>query len=45
MDNSLKLAKPWTVLGEMKESIDNVAIPLGGHLGIEDPELIRVVTK
>lgn len=40
MDQSLQLAKLWTALGSIKGEIDNVAIPLGSHLGLDDPELM-----
>lgn len=40
MYDSLQLAKLWTTLEQIKTQIDNGAIPLGGHLGIEDPELM-----
>jgi hypothetical protein len=40
MDESQKLAKLWTTLGHLKEEIDNVAVPLGLHLGLEDPQLM-----
>ena len=37
---SLKLAKVWTSLGEIKNMLDNQIIPVSGHLGIEDPNLM-----
>lgn len=40
MDQSLQLAKLWTMLEQIKEEVDNVAIPLGSHLGLEDPQLM-----
>ena len=40
MDKSLQLAKLWMTLGRIKWKIDNVAIPLGSHLGLDDPELM-----
>jgi hypothetical protein len=40
MNESQQLAKLWTTLEEAKERIDNVAIPLGSHLGVDDPELM-----
>ncbi len=36
----MKLAKLWMTLNEIKEQLDNVAIPLGIHLGLDDPDLI-----
>lgn len=40
MDQSTQLAKLWVTLGTVKEQLDNVTIPLGGHLGLEDPDLM-----
>lgn len=40
MYESLQLAKLWTSLEHVKGEIDNVAIPLGSHLGLDDPELM-----
>jgi hypothetical protein len=40
MHESLQLAKLWTTLERVKGDIDNVAIPLGSHLGLEDPKLM-----
>ncbi len=40
MNDSTKLAKLWMTLNEIKEQLDNVAIPLGIHLGLDDPDLI-----
>jgi hypothetical protein len=40
MHKSLQLAKLWTTLERVKGEIDNVAIPLGSHLGLEDPKLM-----
>lgn len=39
MNDSVKLAELWTNLKAIKDKIDNRIIPVGGHLGIEDPEL------
>jgi hypothetical protein len=38
MHESLQLAKLWTTLERVKGEIDNIAIPLGSHLGLEDPK-------
>jgi hypothetical protein len=35
-----KLAKLWMALGEVKDQIDNTVLPLGAHLGLEDPGLM-----
>lgn len=40
MNQSLRLAKLWTTLANIKVRLDNVAVPLGSHLGIEDPQLM-----
>ena len=39
MDQSMKLARLWTALGEIKDEIDNVVLPLGSHLSMGDPQL------
>jgi hypothetical protein len=39
-NESLKLAKLWTSLGEIKTKLDNEIIPVGGYLGIDDPDLM-----
>jgi hypothetical protein len=38
-----QLAKLWVALEEIRNKIDNEAIPLGIHLGLEDPELMRTL--
>lgn len=40
MINSVQLARLWMTLADLKDAIDNQAVPLGSHLGIEDPELM-----
>ena len=40
MNDSVKLAELWTNLKAIKDKIDNQIIPVAGHLGIEDPELM-----
>lgn len=40
MDNSLKLVRLWSTLEHIKGEIDNVAVPLGSHLALEDPQLM-----
>jgi hypothetical protein len=37
---AVKLATLWTTLDSLKRLIDNTAVPLGHHLGIEDPNLM-----
>lgn len=39
-NNSIQLSKLWVCLKEMKDNLDNTILPLGGYLGIEDPELM-----
>lgn len=38
--DSLKLAQIWFKLDETKRTIDNVVIPLGMYLELDDPELM-----
>ncbi len=40
MNDSIKLAQLWTALQVVKDRLDNEIIPVGGFLGIEDPELM-----
>jgi hypothetical protein len=40
MNDSVKLAKLWVELGEIKNKLDNEIIPIGGYLGVDDPELM-----
>ena len=42
-ESNLQLAKLWVVLEEVQNKIDNKAIPLGMHLGLEDPELMQAL--
>ena len=37
---SIQLARLWTSLAEVQARIDNEIIPVGVHLGIEDPDLM-----
>ncbi len=39
-NESIKLAKLWMSLGEIKTNLDNEIIPISGHLGIEDPNIM-----
>lgn len=45
MANNLQLAKLWTTLDEIKKQLDNTAIPLGGHLGLDDPNLMMAMEE
>jgi hypothetical protein len=40
MNDSIKLAGLWTGLKSIKDKLDNEIIPVSGHLGLEDPELM-----
>ncbi len=40
MNDSIKLARLWTGLKEVKDRLDNEIIPVGSYLGIEDPNLM-----
>lgn len=44
-NESIKLAKLWMSLGELKTQLDNEIIPVGSHLGIEDPELMTAMEQ
>ncbi len=39
-NDSVKLAKLWVCLKEMKDKLDNEVLPISGHLGIDDPDLM-----
>ena len=39
-NESLKLANLWIDLGEIKTKLDNEIIPISGHLGIDDSDLM-----
>ena len=39
-DNSIKLGEFWIALNQLKIKIDNELIPVAGHLGVDDHELI-----
>lgn len=42
-ESNLQLAKLWVALEEVQNKIDNEVIPLGIHLGLEDPELMQAL--
>ena len=42
-ESNLQLAMLWIALKDIQGRIDNEAIPLGMHLGIEDPELMKAL--
>ncbi len=39
-NDSIKLAQVWLELRNIKDKLDNEVLPVGGHLGIDDPELM-----
>ncbi len=39
-NESIKLANLWMSLSEIKTKLDNETIPVGGYLGIDDPNLM-----
>lgn len=39
-NDSIKLAQVWLELRNIKDKLDNEILPIGGHLGIDDPELM-----
>ena len=45
MNDSIKLAKLWLELKNIKDKLDNEVIPVGGYLNIEDPELITAMEQ
>lgn len=42
-ESNLQIARLWTTLEEIRKKIDNEAIPLGTHLGLEDLELMQAL--
>ncbi len=42
-ESNLQLAKLWVILEEIRNRIDNEAVPLGMHLSLEDPELMQTL--
>jgi hypothetical protein len=45
MAQAVQLARLWTTLSDVQESLDNIAIPLGHHLSLEDPELMTAMEE
>jgi hypothetical protein len=39
-NDSVKLAQLWIDLRNMKNKLDNEILPISGHLGLDDPELM-----
>lgn len=37
---SIQLARWWIALADVQAKIDNEIVPIGSHLGVEDPELM-----
>lgn len=44
-ENPISLPTLWMTLNGMKEQLDNVVIPLGYHLRLEDPELMTAMEQ
>jgi hypothetical protein len=44
-NESIKLAKLWMGLEEIKNNLDNQIIPVSGYLGLDDPELMIAMEK
>ncbi len=42
-ESNIQLATLWVALSDIRDKIDNEAIPLGVHLGIEDPDLMQAL--
>ena len=42
-ESNFQLAMLWVTLKDIQSRIDNEAIPLGMHLGLEDPELMQAL--
>lgn len=38
--DSINVARIWLELREMKDKLDNEILPISGHLGIDDTEII-----
>jgi hypothetical protein len=45
VNQSIQLARLWITLDEVKDRLDNVAIPLGSHLSLDDPELMTAMEE
>ena len=45
VNQSIHLAKLWLTLDSLKDQIDNVAVPLGSHLSLDDPELMLALEE
>lgn len=42
-ESNSQLARLWVALSDIRGKIDNEVIPLGMHLGLEDPELMQAL--
>ena len=42
-ESNIKLAVLWIGLKNVQNKINNEVLPLGAHLGLEDPELMRAL--
>ena len=43
MNDSIKLANLWSDLKTVKDMLDNRIMPIAGHLGIEDEDLMVAI--
>jgi len=42
---SIQLARWWTAVADVRARIDNEIVPVGTHLGIEDPDLMEALER
>lgn len=42
-NSGVQLARLWLILNDIQGKIDNEALPLSVHLGLEDPELVQAL--
>jgi hypothetical protein len=42
-NQSIQLARWWVAIADVQARIDNEVIPVGTHLGIEDPDLMEAL--
>jgi len=40
---SIQLARWWTAVADVRARIDNEIVPVGTHLGIEEPDLMEAL--
>ncbi len=44
-NDSIKLAQVGLELRNIKDKLDNEILPISGHLGIDDPELVEAMQE